>query len=340
MKLIDLDQTTFGDLIEPHRRELQVHCYRMLGGVQDAEDAVQEAFLKAWLRRETYEQRATLRAWLYKIATNTCLDHLRRQPRRYVPFTREAASSADDPIPASVYEPIWLEPYPDSYLDPGDDPEAKHAARETIRMAFIALLHRLPPRQRAVVILQDVVGWKAQEIADALDTTVLAVKSALHRARTTLAAAPETHEDLSLSDMKQHQIETYMRVWEDADIPGLITLLTDDATFSMPPIPSWYQGRESIRTLVGKTIFAGNATGRWRMRRARANRQVAFGLYRVSDQPDLYSGYGIQLVSMRDNLVSDVITFRNPGLLRHFGLPEALSASEEISPLALDEKSP
>jgi RNA polymerase sigma-70 factor (ECF subfamily) len=340
MKLIDLDQTAFGDLIEPHRRELQAHCYRMLGGVQDAEDAVQETFLKAWLRRETYEQRAALRAWLYKIATNTCLDRLRRQPRRYVPLTREARSSADEPIPAPVYEPIWLEPYPDTYLDVDGDPEAQHALRETIRMAFIALLHRLPPRQRAVVILQDVVGWKASEIADALDTTVLAVKSALHRARATLAAAPETHEELAQSDMKQHQIETYMRAWEDADIPGLIALLTDDATFSMPPIPSWYQGRESIRALVGKTVFAGNAEGRWRMRRTRANRQIAFGLYRIGDQPNTYHAYGIQLISAREGQIDDITTFRSPGLFRPFGLPEVLSAPEEISPHTLDNRSP
>ncbi len=325
MKLINLDQTAFGDLIEPYRRELQTHCYRMLGGVQDAEDAVQEVFLKAWLRRETYEQRATLRAWLYKIATNTCLDYLRRQPRRYVPFTREASSSADDPIPTSIYEPIWLEPYPDAYLNLGDDPETQHAARETIRMAFIALLHRLPPRQRAVVILQDVVGWRAHEIADALDTTVLAVKSALHRARTTLAAAPETHDDLALDEMQHHEVETYMRAWEDADIPTLVAMLTEDATFSMPPIPSWYQGKESIRRLMAKTVFAGEAKGRWRLVPTRANRQISFALYRVSERPGVYAGYGIQLLQFEGANIRDVLTFRVPELLRTFHLPDILT---------------
>jgi RNA polymerase sigma-70 factor (ECF subfamily) len=322
------DEQAFGTLTEPFRRELYVHCYRMMGSVQDAEDMVQESFLRAWRRRDTYEGRASVRAWLYKIATNSCLDALEKRTRRVIPFTRGGASTLDQPIPADVREPIWLEPFPDEFLiEDGSEPDGYYAARENITLAFIAVLHLLPPRQRAVLILRDVLEWEASEVADLLGLTVASVKSALHRARQTMAAhkranlegvAPKT-----LDAARQSQLEAYVRAWQTADINGLMALLREDATFSMPPIPAWYQGRETIGGLVGKTIFAGQANGRWRLIPTRANGQVAFGLYRLTE--GVYTPYAIQVLTFaQDGSIADTITFRSPGLAETFGLPETL----------------
>lgn len=320
------DRAEFGALTERYRREIHVHCYRMMGALHDAEDMVQETFLKAWRRRETLERPEAARAWLYKVATNTCLDALRKRPRRYVPATREDASDPAGPIPADVHEPIWLEPYPDDLLAGGDpDPEEIALSRERIRLAFIAALQLLPPRQRAAVILQDALDWQAREIADLLDTTVSAVKSALHRARTTLAA----RADLSapLDEPTAEQLAAYVQAWETADVDGLIALLRDDARFSMPPIPSWYAGREAIRTLVARTVFAGEAHSRWRIIPARANGQPAFGLYRQT-APGEYAAYGIQVLTVVDGRIADITTFRAAGLMTAFGLSERVGTDD------------
>jgi RNA polymerase sigma-70 factor (ECF subfamily) len=329
ISLTGLDQQAFGATVEPHRRELQAHCYRMLGSVQDAEDMVQETFLRAWRRRETFEGRASLRAWLYKIATNTCLDALEKRPRRAVPVTRQAVSTMDEPIPHMVKEPIWLEPYPDDLLAAGDDnPERRYSARESITLAFVAALHLLPPRQRAVLILRDVLDWQASEVADLLDMSVPAVKSALHRARTTLAERAPTTVDVGadvLDEAAQNQLEDYVRAWETADVNALLALLTDNARFSMPPIPSWYQGRESIRRLVSATVFSGDANGRWRLLPTRANHQLAFGLYRRGDANGPYNAYGIQVLTFDGGRIADITTFINPALFGYFKLPPSLS---------------
>jgi RNA polymerase sigma-70 factor, ECF subfamily len=320
--LADMSSDAFGALMEPHRRELRLHCYRMMGSLHDADDMVQETFLRAWRRRETFEGRASLRAWLYKIATNTCLDALRKRPRRMIPMTRAAASRLDEPIPANVEEPVWLEPYPDDWLMADDDtPEGYLSRREHISLAFIVALHLLPPRQRAILILRDVLEWEASEVAAHLDISIAAVKSALHRARTTLAQHA-THASDMPSALTQTQLDDYVRAWETADVEGLMRLLKDDATFSMPPIPSWYQGRATIGGLVGKTIFAGDAFGRWRLLPALANRQTAFGLYRQSETG--YVAYGVQVVTADAQGIADIITFRVPQLARSFGLAEML----------------
>lgn len=326
--LIELGHDEFGARVERHRRELLAHCYRMTGSVQDAEDLVQETFLRAWRHRATFAGRASLRSWLYKIATNACLDALDRRPRRSIPALREAASSAADPIPADVLEPIWLEPFPDDLLDTeADSPEARVSARESITLAFVAALHRLPPRQRAVLILRDVLDWSANEVADLLETTVAAVKSALHRARSTLASGSQPIEaGAALLDRQgQRRLEDYVSAWERADVPALLRLLKEDATFSMPPIPSWYRGRESIGTLVTKTVFRGQAAGRWRLIPTHANRQPAFGLYRCDEAVNLYRAYGIQVLTLHGSAIADVITFRNPALFARFHLPDSLA---------------
>ena len=319
--LAALSEHDFSRQIEPYRREIQAHCYRMLGSIHDAEDMVQETFLRAWTRRETFTQAVSLRAWLYKIATNICLDTLKRQKRRGIPQTLQSGSSANDPIPASIMEPIWLDPYPDELLIADDErPEQRMILKENISIAFLAMLHTLPPRQRIALILSDVLDWKASEIAQMMDTTVLAVKSALHRARTRLAELP-TYIEPPDNAAAQAALDAYVQAWENADIDLLITLLRDDAVFSMPPTPAWYQGRENIRVLVSKTVLGGSdAAGRWRLLPTRANGQPAFGLYRVGDD-GRYQGYGIQVLTFDRGLLTDIITFRHPILVPYFKLP-------------------
>lgn len=329
MNVNTVDQHDFGALVERHRRELQVHCYRLMGSVGDAEDMVQETFLKAWNGRETLENQAALRAWLYKIATHVCLDALKRRTKRFVPMTRETASTLAEPIPAEIREPIWLEPYPDNLLVSADaNPEAYVVARDNITLAFIAALHVLPPRQRAVLILRDVMDWQASEVAALLNTTVSSVKSALHRARSTLRHYDYSHDavtELALDESLQARLADYVRAWETADIRALIDLLKDDATFSMPPIPSWYRGRNTIGELVARTVFSGQAGGRWCLLATRANGQPAFGLYRQSDVQGVYEAYGIQVLTLRDSQTADITTFRNRALFSYFKLPLILN---------------
>ena len=286
---------------------------------------VQETLWRAWNRRETYEGRSTFRAWLYKIATNQCLDALKRRPRRSLPIAREEASTVERPIPASITEPIWLDPYPDDFPSLDDaSPEARYSTNESIRLAFLTVLHLLPPRQRAVLILRDVLDWQAHEVAEALGQTVPSVKSALHRARATLAKHHEIlrRENMStrLSDEQlRGQLDRYVQAWQTADVDGLLALLRDDGTFSMPPIPSWYRGREDIGALVSKTIFAGPANGRWRLAPTHANGQPGYGLYKLNEATGDYDAYGIQVVTFDGDQIIDITTFRNPasnGVLR------------------------
>lgn len=329
MSLQTIPQDEFGQLVEPYRRELRVHCYRMLGSLLDAEDLVQETLLRAWRRRETFAQRGTLRAWLYKIATNLCLDALKARARRTIPVVRQPAATLDASIPPAISEPIWLEPFPDTLLTPDStNPETHFLRKESITLAFIHLLQRLPPRQRAVLILRDVLDWPASDVADLLDLSVPAVKSALYRARTTLAAhsagsTVATHAPPDPDEQTRTLLERYVQAWEKADPHELATLLQIDATFSMPPIPAWYQGRATIQALVTKTVFAGAAVGRWRLLPTRANGQVAFGLYRRADDGH-YRAYGVQLLTFAEQALADILTVRNPALLPFFDLPATL----------------
>jgi len=331
INLHDLTADEFSAITEPHRRALLLHCYRMLGSLQDAEDLVQEALIRAWQRRATYAGRATVRAWLYKIATNLCLDALAQRKRRTLPVALQAAADLADPIPSDVNEPIWLEPFPDALLAPVEaQPEARLVRRERIDLAFLLLLQQLPPRQRTVLLLRDVLEWQASEVAQLLELTVPAVKSLLFRARQTLAqqAGDDTQvveANITQADaVSQSLLQRYTTAWEQADIAGLVALLQEDATFSMPPIPAWYRGRQTIAGLVGKTVFRGQAQGRWRLQPTQANGQPAFGLYRVGEpQADgsvPYHAYGIQVVTLTGALVADITTFRVPALFPRFNL--------------------
>ncbi|MBX3064666.1 MAG: sigma-70 family RNA polymerase sigma factor [Anaerolineae bacterium] len=329
--IAQLDQHDFAALTEPHRRELQVHCYRMLGSIHDAEDMVQETFLRAWLRRETFEGRASFRAWLYKIASNVCLDALDKRPRRVLPMSRRPPASTDDPIPPPLSEPIWLEPFPDELLAPEEaSPEARISAQENITLAFIAALHLLPPRQRAVLILRDVLDWQANEVADLLNLSVPAVKSALHRARTTLTTHYPSGIESNIKHLAdktmQPQLERYVTAWQSADVNMLLSLLTEEATFSMPPIPVWYRGRADIGWLFTARLFTNRAQGRWRLLPSLpANHQITFGLYQRDENDQRYHVYGVQVLRFKADQIAEIITFRTPTLASYFKLPSILT---------------
>ena len=326
------DRAGFAQLAEPYRRELQVHCYRMLGSLEDAQDLVQETLLRAWTKLDTYEGRASFRAWLYKIATNACLDALDRRPRRVLPPARQAASDPAAPTEPPLLEPIWLDPIPDvglAEIEAG--PEARYEVRESITLAFMAALQVLPPRQRAVLILRDVLDWHADEVARLLDLTVSAVNSALHRARTTMAryyhrrgieTVPAQPEDAATRAL----LERYVRAWETADMDALVALLKEDATLPMPPIPTWYQGREPIRIFLSGIVRQMYTSGAWRFVPLRANGQPAFAWYQ-RDEQGRFRPFGIQVLTIEENQIADLYTFGmgNPRLLQLFGLPDELA---------------
>lgn len=319
----------FAKRIEAYRPELHIHCYRMMGTLEDADDMVQETLIKAWNHRDSLKDPTALRAWLYKIASNTCLDALKKQSRRQIPRTHAPVAKVSQPIPSDINDPIWLQPYPDELLATHSDGlETVVAKRENITLAFMAILHLLPPRQRAILILRDVLEFKAQEVASLLDTSVSAVKSALFRARTTLANQQANLSDiehnLNLDVALEQQLRQYVTAWESANIDDLLQLLKEDAIFSMPPIPSWYRGHAEIKALVAKTIFRGDADGRWKLIPTKANTQPAFGLYRKAETQQHYQFYGVQVLTFKNQQIADILTFRHFTMYTYFNLPSNL----------------
>lgn len=325
------DSKAFASLAEPHRSELLTHCYRMLGSLEDAEDQVQETFLRAWRRLETYQGRASMRAWLYKIATNTCLDALKRRPKRSLPVELGAPSDPSVPLGAPLSGPVWIDPYPDELLAPVDaSPEARYEQRESISLAFMVALQALPARQRCALILGDVLDWQAAEIAEALDTSVSSVNSLLHRARSTLKLrykSPTTQRIEPTGKSLDRLLEGYLRAWETADIEAIVAMLTEDATFPMPPLAAWYQGRGAIRAFISATSLAGQAAGRWRLRPVRANGVPAFAFYVRDEDTGKYLPFALQLLRFEGELLADVTTFGLPHLFSAFNLPSVLEVS-------------
>jgi len=283
------DQMAFETLVGPYRRELLVHCYRMLGSLQNAEDLVQETLLRAWEKRETLTSPGSYRSWLYRIATNLCLNTLTRVPRRLLPPDTRPQTDPSGPVPSPLREPIWLEPFPDDLLaDEQSDPEDRALQRERITLAFLVALQHLTPAQRAILLLREVLDWPAAEVAEWLNLSVPAVNSALQRARRTLhelhkgSEAPPPEPRPNLQDL----LDRYVALWEQADIPGFVALLREDAWFTMPPFPIWYQGRAAIATVLATRIFTPGRR-RWLLPR-RANGSPAFGLYQREAGADVY----------------------------------------------------
>jgi RNA polymerase sigma-70 factor (ECF subfamily) len=325
------DAEEFNQLTEPYRRELRVHCYRILGSLVEAEDMVQETLLNAWKRLRTYQGRSTFRAWLYKIATNACLDALaKRRSRRLLPANIAPAADPHGPIAPPATEITWLEPFPDECLmDPAAvDPEARYSIRESVSLAFLAALQTLPPRQRAVLILSDVLDWSAQEMGELLGASLAAVASALRRARVTMAAtyqgvAPEARRGLPTDPREQQLLERYVQAWQSADVEGLVGLLKEEAVFSMPPSPAWYRGREAIGRFVAGTLFAdggmftGKAAGRWKLEATHANGEPAFVVHERSEGGE-YRPSAIYVLEVDEGRLAQMTCFLDPRVVERF----------------------
>ncbi len=320
------DEQAFAELTAPYRRELQVHCYRILGSLQDAEDALQETLLAAWRGLDGYAQRASLRTWLYRIATNRCLNSLRATSRR-APM---GAEFGDLPVPEPTRETdiVWLEPYPDVLLeglpDAAPGPEARYAAHEAISLAFITVLQTLPPRQRAVLILRDVMGFHAAEVAEMLDSSQESVTSALKRARATLAEDPELHHSPPPTPDSPEERELMRRLtiaYETADVDALVALLTEDVWMRMPPMPLEYRGRELGGQFMSVVAFRPGRE--FRMLPTRSNGQPALGMYVRDETSGVFHAYGMIVFTLAGNAVSAITRFDN-SVLGHFGLPRTL----------------
>jgi len=310
------DEAAFSALVERHRRELQVHCYRMVGSLEEAEDLTQETFLRAWRKRASFAGRSTIRAWLYRIATNACLDALARRPRR--------------PTGGEV---LWLQPYPDELLEslpaPGDEPDATVVARETIELAFMVAVQHLPPRPRAVLILRDVLGWPAKDTAALLEMSVPAANSALQRARATMkehlpeervAWAPGADADAG----ERALIRRYIEASEEADAQAIAALMREDATFTMPPQPGRWTGRDTIVRSWIEGGFGSPEFGHLRCLPTRANHQPAVANYVLRPGDDTYRAMALDVLRIVDGAIADIVTF-DDDVFGRFGLPATLS---------------
>ena len=308
------DEAAFRRLIEPHRAELHAHCYRMLGSVHDAEDALQEAFLRAWRGLDQFEGRSSLRSWLYRIATNTCLDAIARRPKRVLPVEYPAADPAGV-IGEPLVESTWIEPYADEAFEVADGraaPETRYEQREAVELAFIAALQHLPATQRAVLILRDVLGFSAKEAAEVLDTTTASVNSALQRARETVERRlPERSQQETLRELGDAKVrelvESYIAAWERQDVEAVVSMLSEDAAFAMPPLRSWFRGREAITAFLRRQPLSGD--WRWRAVRCRANGQEALGFYTWSPEAEAYQRFALNVLTLGDGGIVAVDAF-------------------------------
>jgi RNA polymerase sigma-70 factor (TIGR02960 family) len=319
------DELAFRELVEPYQRELQVHCYRILGSAQDAEDAMQETLLTAWRSLGGFEQRSSLRTWLYRIATSRSLNVLRAASRR--PPMAWPNRDIDPPEPTRLGEVVWLEPYPDLLLqelpDDSPGPQARYEAREAISLAFVTALQLLPPRQRAVLILRDVLGFHASEAADILQASEQSVASALKRARATLAChlpPPGEPPPPPRSAAEQRLVARLTRAFEEADVDGIVALLTEDAWLAMPPVPLEYQGRELAARFFALVFRAGR---RYRLVPTRANGQPAFGVYALDQHTAVLHATGLIVMTLAGDRVSMITRFDN-SVIHRFGLPRSL----------------
>jgi RNA polymerase sigma-70 factor (TIGR02960 family) len=320
------DHQAFAALTDPYRRELQLHCYRILGQLQDAEDAVQETLLSAWSALESFEERSTLRSWLYRIATNRCLNMLRDSGRR--PATAAGVASTS-PEPTHYGEVLWLEPYPDALLegivDSAAGPEARYETREAVSLAFLTALHRLPPRQRAVLVLRDVLGFSATDVAAMLDTTPTSVNSALIRARATIEErGPRTHARAPLPQSAQeHELTArFADAFERGDVEPIVALLAEDAWLTMPPEPHEYRGREAVKQLYAY-LFARRDSPH-RLIATRANSQPAFCQYVKDPHTDVGHARALLVLTLDGDRISHITRFHATDALTHFGLARTI----------------
>lgn len=320
------EQEDFPRLADPYRRELLAHCYRMMGSIHDAEDLVQETYLRAWRSYHAFENRSSLRTWLYRIATNTCLTALDGKAKRPLPTGLGAPSTGPDDVLVERGEVPWLEPVPDALLgnDP-NDPASIVTSRESIRLALIAALQFLPPRQRAVLVLRDVLRWKAAEVAEALDTSTAAVNSILQRAHAQLGQAGLTEDSIVEPESREQRelLDRWVQAFWDKDINAIVQMFTQDAVWEMPPFVGWYQGAEAIGRLIDRHCPGGAHD--MRLVATSANGQPAFGLYLRAEAGD-FEPFQLQVLTIGADGVSHVVAFFDPALFHTFGLPERLPA--------------
>jgi RNA polymerase sigma-70 factor, ECF subfamily len=326
----DGDEHAFRHLVELHRRELHAHCYRMLGSLHDAEDALQDALLRAWRGLPRFEGRSSAGSWLYRIATNACLDAIARRPKRVLPIDYGPPAAGGDDAGSPLGEPLWVEPYPDEQVGVGDgyaSPDARYEQREAVELAFIAALQHLPPRQRAALILRDVLGFSAKEVGEALDSTPTSVNSALQRARKTMEERlPETSQQATLRALGDEGVreivERFTSAFERDDVEAIVALLSEDAKFAMPPYPQWYRGREAI---ADSWLMPGGPPPRLRYVSTRANGQPALATYCLDPETGSFFPIALDVLTLRGALIAEVFAFRTPEVFPSFGLPAQLN---------------
>ena len=316
----------FAQLAERYRPELQAYCYRMLGSVDECEDLVQDTYLRAWQSYEGFEGRSSVRLWLYKIATNTYLNALRTRKRRPLPSGLSApADSATVALAPPQSDIPWLQPAPDSLLyGATDDPAVVVSLRSSVRLAFVAALQHLSSLQRAVLVLRDVLGWQASEVAEILETSTPAVNSALQRARARLAEAGPILDELGEPTEPELRdvLDRYMAAFEQADVDELAELLRADVELEMPPIPTWFAGRDAVREFLARVVL--HTPDQWRLAYTRANGAPAFALYRRA--PDgSFRAAGLDVLSLIGGRISRIVAFNDPALVAKFGLPETFA---------------
>jgi RNA polymerase sigma-70 factor (ECF subfamily) len=321
------DEGSFRSLVEPYRGELHAHCYRMLGSVHDAEDALQDALLRAWRGLPRFEGRSSLRSWLYTIATNACLTAIERRPKRVLPIDYGPAVDPHDGLGLPPIESVWVEPYPDEGLGLEDGyaaPEARYELRESVELAFVAALQHLPATQRAVLILREVLGFSAREVAESLDTTVPSVNSALQRARKAVEdGIGDQSQQATLralgDDGLRAVVEGYMDAMQRGDVDAVVAMLAEDAAWSMPPLAAWFSGRDALEGFLRMGPLSGD--WRWRHLPARANGQAAVGSYSWYDEEDAYLPFALDVLTLdgaRIGQVTSFITRSTIGRDRHF----------------------
>jgi RNA polymerase sigma-70 factor (ECF subfamily) len=332
------DRDAFSLLVEPHRPELYAHCYRMLGSVHDAEDALQDALLRAWRGLPKFEGRSSVRSWLYRVASNVCLDVIASRAKRVLPFEYGPSADPHDGLGDPLIESVWVEPYANEQLGLEGgyaSAEAQYERLESVELAFIAALQHLPGTQRAALILRDVLGFSAEEAAETLETTVASVNGALRRARNAVAETlPERSQQATLRTLGDNGVrnivERYIDAWERADVDAIIAMLAEDATFAMPPLRTWYRGHEAIKVFLTSCALLD----RWRLVPVRANGQLAFANYAWEMEREQYTAKTLDVLTLDGDLVTDVTAFMTlltrgsarqrfaTDLFERFGLPD------------------
>ncbi len=325
------DEVAYRDLVTPHRAELHAYCYRLTGSSADADDALQEALLGAWRGLANFEGRSSVRTWLYRITTNACLKLIERRPQRVLPVDFGPAADPHDVARGRFEDVPWLEPYPAAELVAAailDSPETRYDRLESVELAFVAALQHLPANQRAVLVLRDVLGYSGEETADLLGTSTTSVYSSLQRAhRSVSERVPEQSQQAVLRAIDDDELATlikrYVQAWDDGDVNALVELLTVDTTFSMPPMPEWYAGRDDVIEFLLRRPFG--AQRRWRVIPTRANGQLAFGHYLWDDPQQAFLAHSVNLVELAGTRITNQVTFFRPDLFPELGLPSGAS---------------